>query len=118
MGVRVAAMAAAMILLTGCHSAFIDATVANRSAAPVTLVEIDYPSASFGTDTLAPGQEYHYRFKVQGQGPTKLLWTDEQHHDHTATGPSLAEHDEGHLQVAITAGEPEWKLTLTNRPAK
>jgi hypothetical protein len=109
------AVPVALFLLTGCHSAYIEATVINRTAAPVSLVELDYPSASFGTQTLTPGEAFHYRFKVLGSGPTKLLWTDAKHHDHTATGPSLGERDEGTLGVAITDGAPVWSLALSNR---
>jgi hypothetical protein len=112
---RLAVPAAALLLLTGCHSAYIEATVTNRTNAPVSLVELDYPSASFGTQTLTPGEAFHYRFKVLGSGPTKLLWTDSQHHDHTATGPALGEHDEGTLNVDITDTKPAWSLALTNR---
>jgi hypothetical protein len=99
--------------LAGCHSAFIDATISNRSAAPVSLVELDYPSASLGTQTLAPGADFHYRFKVLGQGATTLLWTDAAHHDHKATGPNLTESDDGRLTVTITSGEPTWAMVRT-----
>jgi len=87
--------------LTGCHSAFIDTTVSNRSAAPVTLIQVDYPSASFGTQTLAPSQDFHYRFKVLGSGPVKLTYTDTSGHEHKATGPALNESSDGPLQIVI-----------------
>jgi hypothetical protein len=115
MRVRLALLAATLLVLNGCHSAFVEATVSNHTAAPITLVEVDYPSASFGTQTLTPNQDFHYRFKVLGSGPTKLLWTDAQRHDHTATGPSLGEHDEGKLTVVVHPGGAEWTLALTNR---
>src|ERR1700678_1188709 len=88
---------AATLALTGCHSAHIDTTISNRTAAVLTLIEVDYPSASFGVQTLAPGQDFHYRFKVLGTGPTSVLWTDAAHQDHKAAGPSLKESDEGSL---------------------
>jgi len=37
----------------GCKSAFVEADVINATAAPVSLVEVDYPSASFGVGSLA-----------------------------------------------------------------
>jgi hypothetical protein len=101
------------LTLTGCHSAYIDATIANHSGAAINLVEVDYPSASFGTQNLAAGAEFHYRFKVLGSGPTTVLWTDAAHHDHKNTGPSMEEKDEGRLTVTIDATGASWQETLT-----
>ncbi|MGA8044555.1 MAG: hypothetical protein WCA37_17305, partial [Terracidiphilus sp.] len=56
------AMAAAVLLLAaGCHSSRIDVTVSNRTGVSISLLEVDYPSASFGADALAAGAVYHYR---------------------------------------------------------
>ena len=113
---RIAPLAAALLLLAaGCHSAFIEATISNRTPDTLTLVEVDYPSASFGTQTLASGQDFHYRFKVLGSGPTSILWTDATHHDHKSTGPSLQESDEGTLTVAITPTNPTWTFQPINK---
>ncbi|MDP9037728.1 MAG: hypothetical protein M3O02_00465 [Acidobacteriota bacterium] len=101
--------------LVGCHSAYIEATVVNRTAQPIPLVEIDYPSASFGTQNLAPGAEFHYRFKVLGSGGTTVLWTDAAHRDGKAPGPTLREGDEGRLRVAFMPGGPVWDEALTSR---
>ena len=107
---------AALLSLTGCHSAYIAATISNRTPAPLALVELDYPSASFGTQALAPGADYHYRFKVLGNGPTNVLWTDAQHQDHKSPGPALQENDEGNLTITFTAANPPtWDLQLLNR---
>jgi hypothetical protein len=107
---------AAGLALSGCHSAFIDATISNRTNQTVALIEVDYPSASFGTQTLAPGQDFHYRFKVLGNGPTTLLWTDEAHHDRKASGPELREGDEGKLAVTFNPNaDPTLALQLLNR---
>jgi hypothetical protein len=106
---------AALLVLAGCHSAYIAATISNRSPAPLSLVELDYPSASFGTQSLAPGADYHYRFKVLGNGPTSVLWTDARHQDHKAPGPTLDEGDEGTLTITFTAAaKPDWTLQLLN----
>jgi hypothetical protein len=99
---------AVALTLTGCHSAYIEATISNHTPEPLTLVELDYPSASFGTQNLAPGADFHYRFKILGSGPTTLLWTDSAHHDHKASGPSFHENDEGTLTVTITPTDPTW----------
>jgi hypothetical protein len=99
-----------ILTLTGCHSAHIEATLSNRTPDTLTLVEVDYPSASFGTQTLAPGADFHYRFKVLGSGPTTLLWTDPSHHDHKSPGPDLHENDEGRLAITIQPSGPTWDL--------
>ena len=92
---------ATLLIATGCHSAFIEATISNRTDKPISLVELDYPSASFGTQTLAPNQDFHYRFKVLGSGPVKLTYTDTSGHEHKATGPALNESSDGPLQIVI-----------------
>jgi hypothetical protein len=109
---------AAALTLTGCHSAFIDATISNHTAEPLSLIEVDYPSASFGTQTLAPGQDFHYRFKVLGSGATTVLWTDAVHRERKNSGPLLQEGDEGKLAILFDpdAG-PTWSLQLLNRPS-
>ncbi|MDP9051587.1 MAG: hypothetical protein M3O31_12850 [Acidobacteriota bacterium] len=106
----------AALALAGCRSAFIETTISNRTAEPLTLIEVDYPSASFGTQALAPGQDFHYRFKVLGDGPTTLLWTDETHRDRKISGPSLREGDEGKLAITFNPNaDPRWGLQLSNR---
>jgi hypothetical protein len=99
---------AILLLATGCHSAFIDATISNHTGKPISPVEVDYPSASLGTPTLSPNQDFHYRFKVQGSGDLKLLYTDSAHVDHTAAGPHLSEGDEGSLAVTISPDGVHW----------
>jgi len=104
-----------MLTLSGCHSAFMSATLSNRTAEPLSLIEVDYPSASFGTQTLAPGQDFHYRFKVLGDGPTTILWMDATHHDHKSAGPALHEGDEGALKVVFGPSGPTWSLALLSK---
>ncbi len=107
------ALAAVVLAATGCHSPYVDATVTNRTSQPIRLLEVDYPSASFGIQNLAPGADLHYRFKVLGSGSLKLLYTDSSHADHTATGPSLKEGAEGPLAIAITPGGVTWQASPT-----
>lgn len=107
---------ATLFALTGCHSAMIAATISNRTSAPLSLIEVDYPSASFGTQALAPGQNFQYRFKVLGNGATTLLWTDADHRDRKTAGPTLHEGDEGALTITFIPGaNPTWNLQLNNR---
>lgn len=106
----------AILLLTGCHSRYIAATVINRTGEPLSPVEVDYPSASFGINSLAAGASYSYRFKIIGNGPTAIIWTDSAYRDHKNSGPALHEGDEGTLAITLGPGPtPNWNLRLTHR---
>lgn len=111
------AFALCSLLLTtaGCHSPYIEATVSNHTPQTIELLEVDYPSASFGTQNLAPGADFHYRFKVLGTGAMKLLYTDSAHHDHTFNGPTLNEGAEGRLQITITPDNVDWQQSSLPR---
>lgn len=100
---------AALVVLTGCHSAFVDATVSNRTATVIPLIEVDYPSASFGTEKLAPGKDFHYRFKILGEGALKVVYTDSAQKEHTVTGPALREGEEGPLILTFAADGVHWQ---------
>ena len=103
-----------LVLFAGCRSAFVSTTITNNSAGRVTLIEVDYPSASFGVGALAPGAQYHYRFKIQGGGPIKIQFTDASGKSHTATGPDLQQGEQGSLQIDIDAsGNISWIPNLT-----
>jgi len=109
-------LAFAAFALGGCRSPYIAATLSNRTGEPLSLIELDYPSASFGTQNLAPGQDFHYRFKILGSGSTTLLWTDAAHLDHKVSGPALRERDEGTLTITFPPhAEPILNLHLINR---
>ncbi|HEY5056598.1 MAG TPA: hypothetical protein VII58_10590 [Acidobacteriaceae bacterium] len=106
----------AVFALAGCHSRYITATIINNTAGPLSPVEVDYPSASFGRESLAPGATYQYRFKIIGSGATTVLWTDASHHDHKSPGPQLHEGDEGSLAITIKdSAAPVWDLRLVHR---
>jgi hypothetical protein len=100
---------ASLIATAGCHSPYVATTVSNRTSQPLALIEVDYPSASFGTQNLAPGADFHYRFKVLGSGPMKLLYTDSAHQDHKSDGPLLKEGAEGPLAIVITDSGVTWQ---------
>jgi hypothetical protein len=93
----------------GCHSASIDATLVNATGKPVSLIQVDYPSASFGLQTLKPGENFKYRFTVLGAGPIKLDYTDAAHKDHKATGPALREGSNGALRIVLANDGVHWE---------
>jgi len=103
---------AGLIGTTGCASKYVEAVVRNETGATVSLVEVDYPSASFGTETLAAGAEYHYRFKILGSGATKVIWTDSARKEHTVAGPELKEGEQGRVTITLTDGNAGWDVQI------
>jgi hypothetical protein len=91
-------------LLAGCHSYHIEATVVNRTGAEVRLLEVDYPSASFGTDRLAADATFHYRFQTRGEGPLTVQYTGSNERQVQITGPTLHERQEGQLEIDLLPG--------------
>jgi hypothetical protein len=91
----------ALTAATACHSYHVETTVENRTGVPIQLLEVDYPSASFGADALAAGAIFHYRIQLQGSGPLKVQYTVGEGHQVQVTGPALAERQEGSLQIVL-----------------
>ncbi len=103
---------AAWAALTGCHSPYVAMTVHNAGAQPVSLIEVDYPDASFGIDTLAAGASYHYSFQILGSGPTKISWTDAARHSRTSAGPDLQEGQQGTLRATLSGQTAIWQASI------
>jgi hypothetical protein len=82
----------------------VDATVENKTGAAIQLLEVDYPTASFGADTLADGAAMHYRFQLRGDGPLKVQYNGSDGHHAEVGGPSLAEPQEGTLRITLLPG--------------
>jgi hypothetical protein len=93
--------AATLGLLSGCHSYHIDTTIENRTGAAVKLLEVDYPSASFGIDAIAPGADFNYRFQIRGNGQLKVQYTEPNGQIAKLTGPTLDEGQEGKLDIVL-----------------
>ena len=109
------ACAGTVLLLSGCKSAFVEATVRNSSSQNLTLVEVDYPSASFGWQALPPGSERHYRFKILGNGPTTLTFSDVSGREHRVSGPVLREGESGSLLITLSQQTADWNPDLKRR---
>ncbi len=105
---------AALLAFSACHSYHIDSTIVNRTGAPVQLLEVDYPFASFGADAIAPGASFQYRFQVRGSGPLKLSYTGADHKQVQITGPVLSEGQQGQLRIVLLpAGKAQFLPRLT-----
>jgi hypothetical protein len=111
----------ALTMLAGCHSYHIETTVENRTGAPIQLLEVDYPSASFGADSLPADGVFHYRIQLQGNGPLKVLYTasngSQTQRQVQINGPTVAERQEGQLEIVLLpGGKAEFRPKLTPAP--
>lgn len=98
----------------GCKSAFVEADVKNQTGGDVTLVEVDYPSASFGKEALPAGATFHQRFKILGNGGTTVSWTDAKKVQHSVKGPELREGQDGTVVITLSGDSAPWTLGLKN----
>ena len=104
-------------LLAGCHSYHVETTVENRTGGAIQLLEVDYPSASFGDDRLDAGGVFHYRIQVQGSGPLKVQYTTGDERQIHIDGPALAERQQGSLEIVLLpGGKAEFHPQLTPQP--
>jgi hypothetical protein len=107
----------AVLAATGCHSYHIDATIENQTGAPIQQLEVDYPSASFGANSLAAGAVFHYRIQLRGTGPIKVQYTGSDGRQAQIDGPTVAERQEGALQIVLLPNaKAEFHPQLTPAP--
>ena len=89
----------------------------NRTGAAIQLLEVDYPSASFGADSLAAGGVFHYRIQLRGSGPLKVQYTAGDGSRCRLTDRHVAERQEGRLQIVLLpGGKAEFHPELTPQP--
>ena len=93
-----------LVPAAGCHSYHVETTVENRTGAGIQLLEVDYPSASFGADSLASGAVLHYRIQIQGTGSLKVQYAGTGGHQEQISGPALTERQQGSLQIVLLPG--------------
>jgi hypothetical protein len=87
--------------ISACHSYHIEATIENHTGSAVSLLEVDYPSASFGTGTLASDDVFRYRIQTRGSGPLKVQYTTSSGRQVQITGPTLYEKQEGSINIIL-----------------
>ena len=96
--------------LTACRSPFVETSIVNHTGSTVKLIEVDYPSASFGTQQIANGGTYQYRFQIQGPGKVKISYTGANNKTYKVVGPELEMNQEGRLVITL---ENNGKVTWT-----
>jgi hypothetical protein len=103
-----------LFLLVGCRSNHVEIAIENQTGATIRLLEVDYPSASFGTGSLAHGATFRYRIQVQGSGPVSINYSGAQNTQAHITGPALADRQRGTLDIVLLPnGKAEFHPQLT-----
>lgn len=90
-----------LFLAAGCRSRVIEVTITNRGTQPVSNIIVDYPGATFGKNTLAPGDTYHYVIKPLDTGVLKIEFTNAAGAIRNFNGPTLHKDQEGSLSIEI-----------------
>ena len=89
-------------LMSGCRAHVVKINLINTSDQPIKTIIVDYPDATFGKDTLAPGETYFSLIKPLDQGPVKVRFTDAQGINHAYQGISLQPGDDGSVNIRLT----------------
>jgi hypothetical protein len=90
--------------ISGCHSDHIEATVQNHTGGTITLLEVDYPSASFGADTLAADGVFRHRIQTRGSGQISVQYAAEGGRAVQIKGPTLYEGQDGSIEIDLQPG--------------
>lgn len=91
------------LLLASCKTRdrFINVSISNTGSQPIHDVEVQYPSASFGTTNIAPGATFHYKFKPTGDGNLQLNFVQADGKQHHEQGPAVHPGDSGDISLTI-----------------
>jgi hypothetical protein len=108
---------AALMALAACHSYHVETTVENHTGGPIRLLEVDYPSASFGVNGLAAGASYQYRIQLRGSGPIKVQYTAEDGSLVQAASPSsLTDQADFSLRIELLPHDAQFHLRPSSQP--
>jgi hypothetical protein len=97
---RVMALVCAFAL-AGCRAHMATIKLVNTSSQPISTIIVDYPSATFGKDKLAPGETFSSPVKLTDTGAMKVQFTDAQGASHNYTGPILHPNEEGSIEIRL-----------------
>jgi hypothetical protein len=93
-----------LLMAASCRSYIVHVTVVNHTGGAINLLEVDYPSASFGVDSLPAGAVYHYHLQLLDSGPVTVQYTDSQKHPWKSKGPTLHEKQQGDFEIVLNPG--------------
>jgi hypothetical protein len=101
-----------LIMLSGCRAHVVKISLTNTSAQPVRTIIVDYPDATFGKDTLAPGETYFSLIKPLETGEIKVQFTDAAGTSHKFSGPTLHKNDDGTVEIRFTQDKAAAQASL------
>jgi hypothetical protein len=102
-----------ILLIAGCRSAHVQATIVNSGNTELHNIEVDYPSASFGISSLAPGAEFHYKLKLVDAGRMKVQFFDNKEKEHSGKGPYATQGQHGTVTIMLDEnGRNVWTANL------
>jgi len=96
-----------VIAIAGCRAHVVKISLTNASPEAIKTIIVDYPSATFGKDTLAPRETYFSLIKPVDKGPIKVRFTDAQGTSHVYESISLQQGDEGSVNIKLTQTSAE-----------
>lgn len=103
-----------LLTAASCRTYVVNVTVVNHTGGVVNLLEVDYPSASFGVDTMPAGGVFHYHLQVQDSGSVKVMYTEGRTQRYKSTGPNLYQGQQGQLEIVLNPnGKTEFHPRLT-----
>ena len=93
-----------LLVAASCRAYVVHVTVVNHTGSTVNLLEVDYPSASFGVNSLPAGAVYHYHLQLEDSGPFKVQYTDSKKREWKSTGPTVHQGQEGDVEIVLMPG--------------
>ena len=101
-------------MAASCRTYIVDVTVENHTGGVVNQLEVDYPSASFGVDSLPDGAVYRYHLQLQDSGPVKVSYTEGEKRQYKSTGPTVHQGQHGRLEIILNPqGKTAYQPYLT-----
>ena len=87
--------------LAGCRARMVRFQLVNTSAEPLSTIIVDYPTATFGKDKLAPGEAFSSSVKLTDTGAIKVQFVDANGAGHNYVGPVLHKDDLGSVEIRL-----------------
>ena len=115
---RTARICIALLLfasLAGCRAHMVTIKLVNTSAGPLSTIIVDYPSATFGKDKLAPGETFISPVKLTDDGALKVQFRDANGGNHAYTGPMLHKSEEGSIDIKFSQNSAAAELHVRGK---
>lgn len=109
-------IALVLIVVAGCRSAWVRATIINNQNTPVNVIEVTYPGGAFGTQSIAAHGTFRYGFHILTDDVISIDFNDAAGHSHSEKGPALRQGEAGMLRIEIEPdGKVAWTPELTSK---